>query len=169
MIGEQTATSPSQPGLLAHAHRFARFGVVGGIGAVVNMGILYLLVQLGGWNHMLAAVVATETAILSNFAMNDRWTFRDAHSRYNWVVRMLRYNAIAGGGALISLSMLAVLTLGIGMHYLIANLIAIGTGTIWNYVVNSRLTWTLTHLAVRHEHAARHERVEVHQAIGIPD
>ena len=169
MIGEHTATTSSHLGLLAHAHRFARFGVVGGIGAVVNMGILYMLVQHGGWNHMVAAVIATEAAILSNFAMNDRWTFRDAHSRYNWVVRMLRYNAIAGGGALISLGVLAALTLGVGIHYLVANLIAIGAGTIWNYVVNSRLTWTLTHLTGIHEQAVRIEHAEVHQAIGVPD
>jgi putative flippase GtrA len=161
MIGQRTAATPLLPGLLAHAPRFARFGVVGAIGAVVNMAILYLLVDHGGWNHMAAAVIATETAILSNFALNDRWTFRDASSPHNWVVRMFRYNAIAGGGALISLGMLALLTFGFGIHYLIANLIAIAAGTIWNYVVNSRLTWTLTHLAAKHH--------ETHQAPGVPD
>ncbi len=163
MIGRKAVTAILPPTLLAHAHRFLRFGVVGGIGAVVNMVILYLLVAHGGWNHMAAAVIATETAILSNFALNDRWTFRDVTSPHGWVARMFRYNLIAGGGALISLGMLAVLTLGLGIHYLIANLIAIGAGTIWNYVVNARLTWTLTHLAARHQHQ------EIQQAIGVPD
>jgi len=102
-------------------------------------------------------------AILSNFALNDRWTFRGVASRHTWVGRMCRYNAIAAGGALISLAMLAALTFGIGMHYLLANLVAIGAGTIWNYVVNSRLTWTLTQLATRHQ------QTEIQQAVGIPD
>ena len=149
---EEVTTTPYVSGIRAHARRFIRFGMVGGVGAVINMGILYLLVQHGGWNHMAAAVIATEMAILSNFVLNDRWTFRDVSSRHTWAVRMCRYNAIAAGGALISLAMLAILTFGAGMHYLVANLLAIAAGTIWNYVVNSRLTWTLTHLAAGHQH-----------------
>jgi dolichol-phosphate mannosyltransferase len=168
MIGQGTSIATFPWGPNSHARRFMRFGVVGGVGAVVNMAILYLLVQHGGWNHMLAAIVATEAAILSNFAMNDRWTFRDAHSRFNWANRMARYNAIAGGGALISLAVLAALTLGIGVHYLVANVVAIGAGTIWNYVVNSRLTWSLTHLGPAHKLAAQRERIE-NNAISVLD
>jgi dolichol-phosphate mannosyltransferase len=154
MIRQNTYIGARQAALIAHALRFTRFGVVGGVGAVVNMAILYLLVHYGGWNHMAAAVVATEAAILSNFAMNDRWTFRDSLSSISWVGRMVRYNAIACGGAAISLGVLAALTLGVGMHYLVANVLAIGAGTIWNYVVNSRITWNLTHLGASHEMAA---------------
>jgi dolichol-phosphate mannosyltransferase len=160
--------------LIAHARRFTRFGVVGGIGAVLNMAILYLLVHYGGWNHMLAATVATEAAILSNFAMNDHWTFRDARSRYSGVSRMIRYNAIAAGGAVISLGVLAALTYGAGMHYMLANVLAIGAGTVWNYVVNSRHTWSLPHLAEAHDSAASHEpgayREQVErQPVGVSD
>ncbi|MDB5077599.1 MAG: dolichyl-phosphate beta-D-mannosyltransferase [Chloroflexi bacterium] len=153
MIRQNLYTGSKQAGLIAHALRFTRFGVVGGVGAVVNMAILYLLVHYGGWNHMAAAVVATETAILSNFAMNDRWTFRDSLSSISWSGRLVRYNAIACGGAAISLGVLAALTLGAGMHYLAANVVAIGAGTIWNYVVNSRVTWNLTHLGAGHQMA----------------
>ena len=160
---ECTTTTPYVTGIRAHAHRFVRFGVVGGIGAVLNMCVLYLLVQHGGWNHMVAAVIATELAILCNFALNDRWTFRDVTSCHSWTVRLCRYNAIAAGGALISLAMLAILTFGLGMHYLVANLVAIAAGTLWNYVVNSRLTWTLTHLA------ANHQQHDMQQAVGLPD
>src|SRR5690349_21741892 len=64
MIGQGTYAGTRQGALIAHASRFVRFGVVGGVGAVINMVILYLLVHYGGWNHMAAAVVATETAIL---------------------------------------------------------------------------------------------------------
>jgi dolichol-phosphate mannosyltransferase len=170
MIRQNTYIGTRQAALIAHGLRFTRFGVVGGIGAVVNMAILYLLVHYGGWNHMAAAVVATEAAILSNFAMNDRWTFRDSLSSISWVGRMVRYNAIACGGAAISLAVLAALTLGSGMHYLAANVVAIGAGTIWNYVVNSRLTWNLTHLGASspvesHEH---HEQIET-AAVGASD
>jgi dolichol-phosphate mannosyltransferase len=171
MIGQGTYVGTRQGALIAHASRFVRFGVVGGIGAVINMAILYLLVHYGGWNHMAAAVVATETAILSNFVLNDRWTFRDALPGIRWGGRLLRYNAIACGGALISLGVLAALTLGAGMHYLVANAIAIGAGTIWNYVINSRITWNLTHLGARsprHDRAESPEQIEP-RAVGVTD
>jgi hypothetical protein len=53
---------------------------------------------------------------------------------------------------------------------LLANLIAIGAGTIWNYVVNSRLTWNLTHLAAHlpHHHHEHVEHIEK-AAVGAPD
>lgn len=124
-----------------HGPRIARFGVVGVLGVGVNTVVLYLLVAFGGWNHLAAATVSTEAAILSNFVLNDRWTFRGAGSRHSWPQRLLRYNAIALGGLCISLAVLALLTLRFGLHYLVANLIAIGAATVWNYAVNTQITW----------------------------
>ncbi len=125
----------------AHARRFVRFGLVGGTGVLVNLAVLVLLVELFGLAPLLAAAVATETAILSNFALNDAWTFRDARSGSRWHVRAARYNIYALGGLAISLAVLVVLTGWLGMHYLAANLVAIGVATSWIYVTNARWTW----------------------------
>lgn len=135
----------------AHGRRLIRFSVVGGVGTAVNMVILYLLAHYGGWNHLAAAAVATEAAILSNFVMNDRWTFRDTQSRFAWTARVLRYNTISLAGAMISLGMLAALTMGTTMHYLFANLLGIAAGTFWNYALNSHLIWTITKFSAGEE------------------
>ena len=55
-----------------------RFGLVGLSGAAVNTGILWGLVWGLGLPVLLASALATEAAILSNFLLNDRWTFRTA-------------------------------------------------------------------------------------------
>jgi len=127
--------------LTRHGGRFVRFGLVGGVGAVLNTALLYLLVHVGHWAYLPAAAVATEAAILGNFVLNDRWTFRDARGRTPWPRRVARYNLVAFGGLVVSLVTLAALTATLRLHYLVANLVAIGVATLWNYTVNARFTW----------------------------
>lgn len=124
-----------------HSRRLCCFGLVGISGVTVNMVILFFLVRFAGCNHVLAAAIGSEVSILSNFALNDRWTFRDAQSSAPWMSRAMQYNAVTLGGMGISLGVLAALTGLAGMNYLIANLIAIAFATISNYVLNSRFTW----------------------------
>jgi len=121
--------------------RFVRFGLVGGVGAVLNTALLYLLVHFGRWSYVPAAAVATEATILSNFVLNDHWTFHDARGRSPWTRRVARYNVVALGGLVVSLVALALLTATFHLHYLVANLMAIGVATLWNYTVNARFTW----------------------------
>lgn len=127
----------------ARARRFTRFGLVGLSGVAVNMVLLYLLVDAAHVQHLLAATLATEAAIVSNFACNDRWTFHDALGDRSWLARLWRYNAVALGGLGISLLVIAMLTDSVGLHYLLANLAAIAAATMWNYVVNASVTWRL--------------------------
>jgi len=124
--------------------RFIRFGIVGASGAVVNMLLLYMLVRYGGWNPLVAATVATEVAILSNFALNDRWTFSDGRVATHWMHRAARYNAIALGGLAISLTVMKVLIQEFGVYYLGANFVAIAAATLWNYTGSIHLTWAVS-------------------------
>lgn len=127
--------------LAEHGGQFARFAVVGGAGVLVNTGVLALLVEIAGLAPLVAAGIATETAILTNFVLNDTWTFRGSGRRSSRLASALRYNVYALGGLVITLATLAALTRLTGLHYLVANLIAIGAATIWNYAANARWTW----------------------------
>jgi dolichol-phosphate mannosyltransferase len=118
-----------------------KFGAVGGSGVLVNMALLYMLAEAGGINHVVAAALATEAAILWNFTLNDRWTFSDAETAVPLQWRALRYNSVALFGLAISVCTLAGLTYWLGLHYLVANLFAIGAGTLWNYTGSSFFTW----------------------------
>ena len=123
--------------------RFARplrFGVVGLSGIVVNSAILWALVRELHLAVLLGSVLATEAAILSNFLLNDRWTFRGAHER-SFAQRLLRFNGVALGGMAITAGILTALASYTHLHLLIANVLAVGAATGWNYVVNSRWTW----------------------------
>lgn len=124
-----------------HVRRMVRFGTVGASGVLVNMTLLYVLAEMGGMNHVVAGALATEVAIIWNFTLNNSWTFRDAATAIPWQWRALRYNSVALVGLAISVGTLAGLTYVFGMHYLIANLFAIGAGTLWNYTGSCYFTW----------------------------
>jgi dolichol-phosphate mannosyltransferase len=123
--------------------RFARplrFGVVGLSGMVVNSAILWVLVRELHLAVLLGSLLATEAAILSNFLLNDRWTFRGVSER-SFTQRLLRFNGVALGGMAITVGILTALAIYTQLHLLIANVLAVGAATGWNYVVNSRWTW----------------------------
>ena len=135
--------SVTDTGLASELRRFLRFILVGCCGVLLNTIILYLLVEEGGFEPLLAAAFATEVVILSNFFLNDRWTFRHERglSHLPFWRRATRYNLVAAVGLLFSLATLALLTMVYGMNYLAANLVAIGIATTWNYLVSSRYAW----------------------------
>lgn len=126
-----------------HARRFLRFGMVGGSGVLVNNALLLGLVEVLHVAPIPASIVATECAILSNFVLNDRWTFADARraSSRPWYRRLLSYNLLTLGGLVLNVGAIALLHGVAGMHYLVANLVGIAIGTLWNYGSNHKLTW----------------------------
>jgi len=126
-----------------HAGRFLRFGLVGGSGVLVNNAILFALVEGLRVPPVPAAVVATECAIVSNFLLNDRWTFADLRhaTAQPWPRRFASYNLLTLGGLVLSVGVLALLHGVAGLHYLLANIVGIAVGTLWNYGSNHQWTW----------------------------
>ena len=54
---------------------FLWFGIVGGVGTVINTGILYFLTIYANLYYLVASIFATEVAILSNFFGNNILTY----------------------------------------------------------------------------------------------
>ncbi len=129
--------------ILSHFTRQLRFGLVGMSGIVVNSIILSLLVHGFRIAVPFASMIATEGAIGSNFLLNDRWTFAASAAGRPLAQRFLRFNGVALGGMAITAAVLTLLTHYAQLDLLIANVVAVGAATIWNYVVNSRWTWSV--------------------------
>lgn len=129
--------------LQIHAQRISRplrFGLVGLSGIVVNSAVLWALVRTAGLPVVLGSLFATEIAIVSNFILNDRWTFRAADDK--WPARLLRFNGVALGGMVFTALLLTLLTRFTPLPLLAANVLAVGAATVWNYMANSRWTWS---------------------------
>ncbi len=138
--GEAKAFLPRRV-LSQHGSRIVRFGLVGVSGVLVNYALLYLFVGLGNLNLIAAAALATEAAILSNFTLNNLWTFGRVRPKTTLMRRALQYNFFCFGGLVISVTVLTALTYLLNVHYLAANVFAIGSTTLWNYTTSHCWTW----------------------------
>lgn len=120
--------------------KIINFGIVGLIGVAVNMVCLSIFKEVFSVPLIFASFLAIEISIITNFIMNDRWTFHGLKCEKSFLHRMFSYNSICVGSMLINIATLMVLTL-IGVNYLIGNAIGIGVGYIWNFLMNRKITW----------------------------
>lgn len=113
-----------------------QFAVVGGSGTVVNLAVLTLLVMLGVWEEI-AMAVAILTAMLSNFALNRRFTF--SYARNGPILRQLiGFMAACSLGAVVNyLVALGVLTAtGDQLPVQVAALAGIAAGMTFNFITS---------------------------------
>jgi dolichol-phosphate mannosyltransferase len=119
-----------------------KFMAVGLIGIVVNTVFLKYFTEGLGLYYLIAAVGSIEISIISNFLLNDGFTFWEPENKvHGFVGRMARYNLISVGGMGVNLVVLAFLTSVFGIYYLISNVIGVLCGFIFNYVGNRIVTW----------------------------
>ncbi|MDJ0269807.1 MAG: GtrA family protein [Aigarchaeota archaeon] len=123
--------------------RLVRFGGVGLSGLVVNVGLLWLLTTyvFGERFYMLSAVISIEASIINNFYWNDLWTFGDRRVSDGWVVRLFKFHGSRFLGMITNLAVLYLLTDLAGLYYLLSNVIAIGAGTLVNYLTSDKWVW----------------------------
>ena len=124
---------------IAYYRSFFKFGVVGAIGVVVNEGLLILFQSMGVY-LLAASAVAIEISILSNFFLNDLWTFRDRRSGIA-AVRLAKFNALMLAGLLVNLAIVYVGNAYFGMAAAIANLIGIAVAFFLRYALSVRYAW----------------------------
>ncbi|MFC1892991.1 GtrA family protein, partial [Chloroflexota bacterium] len=123
--------------------RFLKFCLVGLIGVLVNMGLLWLLTEIVGFPYLVSAAFSIESSIVSNFLLNDRFTFRDRRSPQakTRLGRLLKFNLVSLAGLVLNMGVLWLFTEVLGIYYLLSNLCGIVAATLWNYLVNIWWTW----------------------------
>ncbi|MFP3171638.1 MAG: glycosyltransferase family 2 protein [Acidilobus sp.] len=119
--------------------RPVRFALVGGVGTGVNEGVAALVLYLLG-NYTAAFVGGIEVSILSNFALNDLWTFRDRRSG-RWYSRLLRYHVMVAPAGLTIFFVAELLAKMFHVYALLALFIGILAGFVANYTLSSRNVW----------------------------
>lgn len=120
-------------------YRVLKFIAVGASGLLVNNGVLWALVVSAGWIPYVAALFSIETSILTNFLLNDRWTFRGRVAGA-WPVKLAKYHGSVAIGAAVNYITL-VLLLALDTQLLVANTVGILLGFISNYLLSETVVW----------------------------
>lgn len=124
---------------LTDKRHFTRFLLVGIMGMLIDNAVLFILHEQTSIHVVLAKVASAETSIAVMFLINDYWTFKQQNKR-SMLGRFLRSNSVRFVG-------LAVGTAAFYSFYLmeipliIANIMGIGTGFVFNYFFENLLTW----------------------------
>jgi dolichol-phosphate mannosyltransferase len=135
---------------LMQVSSFFRFCVVGASGVVIDMSILFLLSdpRMLGWGLTRSKILAAEAALVNNFIWNDAWTFGSISKHQNSfgqrVKRFLKFNAICSLGIFFNVVIINIEFNFFHMNRYLANLIAIGLVTLWNYKSNKEFSWRVT-------------------------
>jgi dolichol-phosphate mannosyltransferase len=122
---------------------FIKFAVVGGSGVVVNMGLLFILTRLLSVRLEIASPIAIEVSILTNFTLNNLWTFKKRETHVPFWSRFFRYHLVTGLAGVVNYLVLLLLVNSFGLHDMISNLIGILIGTFITYTLNSLWTWNV--------------------------
>lgn len=125
---------------LTDRRRVIKYLFVGGLGFLVDNTVIYFLVDIASIKVTFSKIVSAEAAIISNFLINDLWTFSE-HKPDSRITRFLKSNSIRVLGVIIALLVLKILYEGFGINLLIANSIGIFVGFTSNYILESIYTW----------------------------
>ena len=88
--------------------RFLKFSVVGVIGAIVDFGVMNLMVALFGAPLVIAGTISFIAAVFSNFIWNRYWTYPDSRSK-PIIRQLLEFTVVSVVGMAIRIPILALL------------------------------------------------------------
>jgi dolichol-phosphate mannosyltransferase len=122
--------------------RLLKFIGVGLSGVVVNEGILALVKTLFNWNQYVRLIPGIEVSIITNFLLNDAFTFADRRmgKRSSFITRLLKFQLIALAGAFINWG-IGTLLISLGVNDYLANFIGIVIAFLWNYFLSTVWAW----------------------------
>lgn len=134
--------------------RFALFGTVGALGVLVQLGALWVMLHLvfgerfvyGNWSESttfnVANTVAAVVAMTFNFVLNNELTYSDKRLR-GWVSLLrgwVQFGVTCSLGLLTNVGAAAVLRT-MGFHEVIAVVVGIVLGSVWNFALSSKFVW----------------------------
>jgi dolichol-phosphate mannosyltransferase len=133
--------------------RFALFGTVGAMGAVVHMSVLALVLHLLGAQFavgyypketpfIVGQTVAALTAMTFNFALNNELTYSDKRLRGLFAIcrGWAGFAATCAFGMLANIGVSTVLV-RIGVHDYFAAVVGIILASVWNFALSSKFVW----------------------------
>jgi putative flippase GtrA len=117
-----------------------KFGVVGGSGYLINLGVFAFLSGNLGVFHAVAAIGAFCVAVTNNFLWNRYWTFGPGEGLAH--LQAARFLAVSIAALVVNLIVLEVLISSSSISELAAQAIAVAVAIPFNFLGNK--LWTFT-------------------------
>ena len=128
-------------GLSLFAKHEVQFYIVGASGVLVNLGILYILTDIGGFWYVASQIIAISISITTNFFFNRYWTFGSHVEDKKNSVMYIKFLIISAIGMAIQLGITVTLVESSAFYQMYGAGIAIAVASCINYVLNRRVTF----------------------------
>ncbi len=115
-----------------------RYAVVGGTGAIVDLGALYILTEFFHFYYLWSTTLSFIVSALLNFYFNRRWTFK---SSGNTKKQLLIFSFVATSGVVLNGFIMYILVDWLKIYYMLAKVFSVGIVTIWNFLWNKYFTF----------------------------
>jgi dolichol-phosphate mannosyltransferase len=121
--------------------RFVLYMLVGALGVLVHLAVLAPLYLNHRRHFWQAQAIATIVAMTFNFVLNNVVTFRDRKLRGRRLVTgLITFYLACSLGAVINVTFASMLMTH-GLPWYLAGTLGTGISSVWNYGVNTVLTW----------------------------
>jgi putative flippase GtrA len=138
-------------GRAGQLQRFISFAFFGGLAALVNLVVFYVvyyhsgrLIKISDANllYVIAYVIAAEVSIVANFSLNDYFTFRymPGHAR-SWRVRCARFHITSISGIILTFLIGFGLKAGLHVTPVLSQAIAIMIVLFYNFAAHHFFTY----------------------------
>ena len=128
------------------SQKFIKVCLVGGIGAVIQFSLFNSLRLKISPEY--ANTIAVEIAVISNFIINNTWTFKEEKIKFSQIgkliVKFLQFNLVSLGSIFIQFLVMKIGISTLRRSFLLENaFVAVGIliGLLWNYTMYTKLIW----------------------------
>jgi len=127
---------------------FSKFAIVGAVGTVVNLSILFLLTDIFKIYYLISEVIAFLISVLNNYILNKIWTFKE-EIKEKVVKKFVQYSIVSVISLAVNIIILFVLVEYFSIWYIFAEVIAIAASFLVNYIGNK--LWTFREKIYRNQ------------------
>ena len=137
--------------------RLVMYVMVGVVGLVINQGLTVGLPRLG-IPYVVAGLTGRVVSTLSNYVLNDSWTWRGrgAAGFGQWCWRGVKYVATRLVGIAIGTAGLVLFYDVVGVPLFWANLLSMGLGLVWGFGASEKWVWATEDSSLSLESAKRY-------------
>ncbi len=112
--------------------QFSRYVVVGGIAFSADIGVLYILTEYFGWHYLVAATGSFLVGLGVNYLLCVMWIFH-FRTLENRLHEFVVFGLIGITGLALNNLILAALTGGLNIHYLLSKVVSAGIILVFNF------------------------------------
>ena len=121
--------------------RFLSFSIIGSLGVFVHMAVLALTLKGLAFSFTPAQSIATVTAMIFNFTLNNILTYRDRRLKgLAWFRGLVSFMIACGIGAVANIGIASYMFAN-RTQWIIAAFAGILVGAVWNFAVTQLYTW----------------------------